>query len=186
MTDKQIIKLFFDRNEDAIGELEKSHGRALISYAKKCLSDRRDAEEVYVDALSDVWNSIPPENPRVLCAYAMTVLKRRVFDKVRYTTRECRDRSREIYLDFDGDAVTFGSSESAEDTVVNSQGGEIEAFLRIEGNKNRVIFVKRYYFGESVSDIAKDMGLSENAVSMRLLRTRERLYRYLKERGVIN
>ena len=186
MTDKKIIELFFDRDERAIGELEMSHGAVLKSYARKCLSDKRDAEEAYVDALSDVWNSIPPERPRELGAFAMTVLKRRIFDRIRYMTRECRDRSREIYLDFDSDITSFGASESAEETVVNGGVGEVEKFLLSEETKNRVIFVKRYYFGQSVSSIAGDMGLSENAVSIRLLRTRQRLHKYLKERGVIS
>lgn len=185
MTDSRIIELFFERKDSAINELEAKYGSLMQNYASKCLSDRRDAEEVYVDALSHVWKSIPPERPRELGAYVMTVLKRRIYDKIRHLTRECRDKSRELFTEFDGSAV-YGVTESAEDSVIGEKKGVLEEFLLTEEKKNRIIFVKRYYFGKTVKAIAAEMGMTDNVVSARLLRIKERLLKYLKGRGVIN
>ena len=182
MTDSAIISLFFERNGDALKELENKYGKNLKRFAEKCLSDKRDAEEVYMDALSDVWRTIPPKKPDSLGAYAMTLLKNRAFNRIKYLSREKRAKNKEdIYSDFND--MSYG--ESAEDTVLNNSSNAINDFLKIETKTNRIIFIKRYYFGLSVSEIAADVGISENAVSTRLLRVKERLYEYLYERGVI-
>lgn len=185
MNDSRIIRLLFERNETGISELEEKYGRLMKNYAAKCLSDKRDAEEVYVDALSNVWSSIPPEKPKNLGGFVLTVLKRRIYDKIRYTTRECRDRNTELFTVFD-DSTAFGTEKSAEDVVINEKNGILEEFLAGEEKSNRIIFVKRYYFGKSVGEIAKELGMTENVVSARLLRQRGRLFSYLKERGVMN
>ncbi len=181
MTDNAIVRMFFDRNGDALAELELKYGKLLKNYANRCLPDKRDSEEVYMDALNDAWTSIPPEHPKQLGAYMMTLLKRRTLNKLKYLAREKRDRNREaVFSDFDD----MGSEPSAEDTALASASDLINAFLRKESSTNRVIFVKRYYYGMSTSDISFDLGITENAVSTRLHRLKERLYDYLTKEGV--
>ncbi len=182
MTDNAIIKLFFLRDADAVAELEEKYGRQMKNYVKRCLPDGRDADEVYNDTLADIWNSIPPEHPNRLGAFAMTVLKRRAIDKIKYVSREKRARGSEVlFADFDHS----GTQKSAEDEVIDDQSGAIEEFLSKQTKENRIIFIKRYYFGRSVSQVAREMGMTETAVSTRLTRTRERLRKYLEEMGVM-
>lgn len=181
MTDNAIIRMFFERNGDALAELELKYGNLLKNYANRCLADKRDSEEVYMDALNDAWTSIPPERPRQLGAYVMTLLKRRTLNKLKYLAREKRDRNREaVFSDFDGIEV----EPSAEETVLANAGDLINAFLKKESSTNRVIFVKRYYYGMSLSDIAFDLGITENAITTRLHRQKERLADYLTKEGV--
>lgn len=183
MTDNAIIALFFNRDGDALREIENKYGKVLKHYAEKCLSDKRDSEEVYMDALNDAWTTIPPQKPDSLGAYMMTLLKNRTFNRIKYLSREKRAKNREdIYSDFND--LPF--EPSAEDTMINNSANTINDFLKTETQTNRVIFIKRYYFGMSVSDIAADLDLSENAVSTRLLRIKERLYKYLCEREMMN
>lgn len=182
MTDNAIINLFFLRDGDAVAELQEKYGQQMKNYAKKCLGDSRDADEVYNDTLADIWNSIPPEHPNRLGAFVMAVLKRRTLDKIKYVSRDKRARSSEVlYADFDHK----GTQKSAEDEVIDDNSGAVERFLSQQSKENRIIFVKRYYFGRSVSEVAREMGMSENAVSTRLARTRERLRRYLEDEGVV-
>lgn len=111
----------------------------------------------------------------------MTLLKHRVLNKLKYLAREKRNRNREaVFSDFDG----IGTEASAEETVLSNASDLINTFLKKESSQNRVIFVKRYYYGMSLSDISFDLGITENAVTTRLHRQRERLYEYLKKEGV--
>lgn len=183
MTDNAIIALFFDRNSDALTELENKYGKPLRRYAEKCLPDKRDSEEVYMDALNDAWTTIPPQRPDSLGAYMMTLLKNRAFNRIKYLSREKRNRNREdIYSELEDVFI----EPSAEETLLKSSENAINDFLKTETQKNRIIFIKRYYFGMSIGEISTDLELTENAVSTRLVRIKERLYKYLCEREVIN
>ena len=186
MTDNAIISLFFERNDSAITALEEKYGRDLKKYAERYLRDSRDAEEVYADTLTDVWNSIPPTKPKKLIAFLMTIVKRRTVDKLKYLSRSKRTEAKaEIYEEFDEVANRLSSAENVEDTVVNDRAGAINSFLKAESEMSRAIFVKRYYYGLSVEVISEETGLSSSAVRTRLSRTRDRLYEYLKKEGVI-
>lgn len=182
MTDLAIIKLFFDRNGDAVAEVENKYGDGMKRYARKCLSDSRDAEEAYMDALQGRWTSIPPERPQKLGAYAMQILKNKVVDKVRYAASRKRSEQKEVLM---AELAEVGATESAEDTVIAKSTGTLDRFLRGEPDMSRIVFVKRYWFGKSVTDIAIETGLSVTAVSSRLSRTRERLRKHLIEEGVL-
>ena len=186
MTDNAIIKLFFQRNEGAVSALEEKYGRELKSYAERYLRDRRDAEEVYADMLSDIWNAIPPTRPQKLIAFAMTVIKRRTVNKLRYLSQDKRAQSEtEIYAEFDELTAKISSSENVEEQVVNDKSGVINEFLRSETELNRAIFVKRYYYGKSISEIADEVGFSQGAVTARLSRLKDRLYERLHDEGVM-
>lgn len=182
MTDTSIIKLFFDRNGDAIAEVEDKYGASMKRYARKCLSDSRDAEEVYMDALQALWSSIPPEVPKKLGAYAMQVLKNKVVDKVRYVASRKRSEQKEVLT---AELFEVGATASAEDEITGDHSGVIERFLKSEPEMSRIVFVKRYWFGKSINEIAIETSMSANAVSTRLSRTRERLRRHLIEEGVM-
>lgn len=184
MTDNAIIELFFERNDRAVTALEEKYGRELKNYAERYLRDRRDAEEVYVDTLTDVWNAIPPTKPQKLIAFLMTIIKRRTVNRLRYLSQSKRAQAMtEIYEEFDEVTGRLSSAENVEDAVVNDRAGAVNSFLRSESEVSCAIFVKRYYYGLSVKEIAEETGLSKNAVTTRLSRTRDRLYDYLKKEG---
>lgn len=186
MTDTAIIKLFFDRDERAVTELSGKYGREMRGYAKRYLRDDRDAEEICSDTLVDIWNSIPPEHPNRLGAYVMTVIKRKVINKLRYLAREKRSREGEaLYAELDDVLNYAGSEKSAEDAVIDDSSKILGDFLKSENRTNRIIFVKRYYYGKSVAEISRDMAMTESAVLSRLSRSKARLHERLTREGVM-
>lgn len=184
MKDRTIIELFFRRDEQGIVELEKEYGKKMKSSAKRYLQDDRDVEEVYNDTLVTLWDSIPPEHPKVLGAYITTVLKRKVIDRIRYASGQKRSRQKEAILEEFDELLNYaGSTHSAEDAVIDSDTDVISGFLKTETQTSRRIFLKRYCFGKSISEIAKEHGMTEAAVYTRLSRTKSRLSDYLKKEG---
>ncbi len=186
MKDSAIIDLFFERSDVAVRELEAKYGVKMKSHAERYLSDRRDAEEVYNDTLVAIWNSIPPDHPNKLLTYILAILEHKVFDKLKYQASQKRASTKEaLFSDFDDVAKHIDRSASAEEIVINRKSGVINEFLSSETESSRRIFVKRYYYGKSIPDIARESGMSENAVYARISRTKARLYSYLRDKGVI-
>ncbi len=187
MTDSAIIKLLFDRDDLAVVELESKYGKLMKSYACRYLNDSRDAEEIYNDTIADIWKSIPPDHPNRLGAYITAILKRKVINRLRYLAREKRSRTGEaLFCDFDDVVNVAGTQRSAEDVVIDDKRRLLSEFLKSEPSASRIIFVKRYYYGKSISEITRETGMSETAVSSRLSRTKARLYRHLTEKGVLS
>lgn len=185
MKDSAIIDLFFERSDLAVFEIEIKYGAKMKSYANRYLSDSRDAEEIYNDTLVAIWNAIPPECPNKLMAYIMAVLECKVINRLKYIGREKRSRSGEVmFEDFDDILKFAGMTDSAEDVVINSMSGMVDEFLATENSLSRRLFLKRYYFGKTVSEIADEAEMSESAVASRISRTKMKLYKYLKEKGV--
>lgn len=186
MDDIIIVDLFFDRNENAIGELERKYGGSMRSYIQRFLRDNRDAEEIYNDTLTAVWRSIPPKRPEKLFSYVKGIMKHKVIERLRYLGREKRKQSNEILFSESNDIIdrTIACTYT-ENEIVDSKKDLLNEFLASETKENRRIFLKRYYFGKSVSDIAKETGFSENAVSTRLSRSRSRLQKFLIKKGAL-
>ena len=187
MTDNAIIQLLFDRDDSAVVELESKYGKLMKSYAFRYLNDSRDAEEIYNDTLVDIWKSIPPDHPNRLGAYITAILKRKVINRLRHLAREKRSRAGEaLFNDFDDVINVAGTQKSAEDVVIDDKRGLLSEFLKSESATSRIIFVKRYFYGKSIPEITRETGMSETAVSSRLSRTKARLYRHLRDKGVMS
>lgn len=178
MDDLSLVELFFERDECALAILEEKYGKACRMIAENVLSDTRDAEECVNDTLLAVWNSIPPTRPRSLHGFVLRIARAKAIDKLRYNTREKRDCSQLILLE--------EIDECAAPTEVGDNECEelINGLLSSLGVRSRVIFVSRYFRLESVSSIAKRLGLSENVVSVDLFRTRKKLKKILIQKGI--
>ncbi len=186
MKDSEIIDLFFERSETAVSELLTKYGIKMKSHASRYLPDGRDVEEVCNDTLVTIWNSIPPDHPKKLLTYALMVLDCKVLDRLKHMGRKKRSHSAEVlFSDFDEIGGYAGVSASAEETVINCNNGVINEFLESETPTSRKIFLKRYYYGKSISDIADELGMKENAVYVRISRTKSRLYEYLQRKGIM-
>lgn len=184
MDDSSIIQLFQRRSETAISELMRQYGRLLRQLARNILPAEEDAEECVNDAALDVWNSVPPQEPRSLSAYACSLVRNRALDRRRYLMAEKRggaDTAAQAQAELD---ALSGGDTVGEYLDAREVRQILQEFLASLSPENRVLFVKRYYFCESVAAIAKELSLSENAVSVRLSRLRARLGRMLQEREV--
>lgn len=183
MTDEKIIELFFRRDEQAIRESVIAYGAYCRSIASGILSDPSDAEEAVADTWLAAWDSIPPNRPKYLRLFLGSITRNRALSQWRKNTAESRGGGETaIALEELGECV--GAVGSPEDAVNTKQLGQtITEFLRREPAMRRNVFLRRYYYMESLADIASRYGLKEANVRMMLSRTRQKLRNYLKQEG---
>lgn len=179
MDDSKLIESFFERDECALAELEKNYGKIYRAIINNVLCDPRDVEECINDTLFTVWNSIPPTHPKSLLGFVIRIARTNAIDKLRYNTREKRDEKHLILLE------EIEQLAASNDTPDQNCMEEINEFLEKLPVRTRVVFLRRYFYLESVSSIAKRFEMSENAVSALLFRTREKLKRDLEKKGII-
>lgn len=182
MDDKQIIRLFFERSEQAITELSQKYGDLCMKIARSILNDPQDAEECVNDAWLGAWNSIPPQSPDPLRAYICRIVRNHALKKYRANTALKRGNQFEVSLSELEDCIPDNSLD--EQLAVNELSAQINAFLAELSRDDRVMFVKRYWFAETITEIADGFGISESNASVRLSRIRGRLRKYLKSKEV--
>ena len=180
MNDHNIIDLFFARDEAAIHHTQDKYGKRLFTLADNILRNNQDAEESVSDTYLRAWETIPPQRPRHFFAYLAKICRNFSLKKLDWNNAAKRkaevitltqelelcipDRSRDI------DALELGQI--------------LDAFLRELPPDNRLVFLRRYCYGDPISVIAARYDLSESAVNMRLNRTRAKLRAHLEKEGI--
>ena len=182
MEDQLIIKLFFERSEDAIRELDIKYGNMCKRLANRFLHNEQDVEECMNDAYLAVWNAIPPQKPNPLSAYVCRIVKNTALKKYRVNTAQKRNHCYDVILEEVDEFLS--ANETVEGEILAKEiGSRINAFLGGIKEKDRIMFVQRYWFCYSVEEIAKALGVSKNYVTVHLHRTRERLRKFLRSEG---
>lgn len=184
MEDAAIIALYWERNESAIGESSAKYGPFCRAIALNILSAPEDAEECVNDTWLRAWNAIPPARPSPLRAFFGKITRNLSLDRFRAARAQKRGSGNmELILEELGECV--GSGESVEDAFdARETAVVITRFLEEQQPLQRQIFMRRYWFGDSVSEIAKRFALREGTVKSNLFRTRERLRAVLEREGV--
>ena len=184
MGDEEIIGLFFVRSEQAISELDLKYGKVLFKTSYNILKNESDASECVNDAYLGTWNAIPPTRPNSLLAFVCQIVRN--VSLKRYYTKKAMKRNSTYDVAMEEIDACLSSVSTVEDEVEMKELVRIiEGFLNTLSSENRVIFLQRYWFSDTYSDIAKKMGISEKSVSVRLARIRKRLRAYLVEREVL-
>ncbi|MBR3998526.1 MAG: sigma-70 family RNA polymerase sigma factor [Clostridia bacterium] len=176
MDDTKIIILFWQRDERALTEFEHAHKRLCLSAAREITGDLSDAEECYNDTCLAVWNSIPPQKPESLRAYALKICKNFALNLVKAKNRQKRSA---ILVELD-ECIT----ESIPDMEPQEIGALIDAFMETLPKREAVIFVRRYNCSQPVKDIAAAVGMTENQVSKILAKLRKKLRKHLEKEGI--
>lgn len=183
MDDAKIISLLFARAEAAIEALAHRFGAQLYRIAMNILHSGRDAEECVNDTYLALWNAIPPERPDPLCAYTYRTGRNIALKKHRNNTAQIRNSTYDLSLDELAGCIP--DDRLWETLDAKELGRTIDRFLDTQSKENRIIFLKRYWFGDSVRQIAGDTGLREGTVSVRLSRIRNALKDYLYKEGYV-
>lgn len=184
MVDEKIIELFFERSEQAIKEVDIKYGRVCHNISYNILSDRMDAEECVNDAYLGAWNAIPPARPNPLLTYLCKIVRN--LSLKRYYMKEAIKRNSTYDVAMEELEAYLSSPNTVEAEIEAKELARIiESFLDTLSVENRVIFLRRYWFSDTYSDIAQRVGLTEKNVSVRLTRTRSKMREYLLERGVL-
>ncbi len=182
LDDSKIIELFFERSEQAIVELSGKYGNICNGIANNILNDKRDAEECVNDAYLAVWNTIPPQKPNPLLSYVCRIVRNTSLKRHRSNTAKKRNSHYDVTFEELCDTLSSNDTVEQEITVRETER-VINRFLEGLDRDDRVMFVRRYYFSDSISDIAKRFGITSHAVSVRMTRLRERLKKYLIKEG---
>ena len=183
MNDEAIIEMLFERAEESISEIDKKYGRKCRKIALGVLGNEQDAEECVSDAYLGVWNAIPPERPNPFSTFLFRILRNNAMNRRRAEKRQKRAC---VYAEaLDELEEVLASSETVEKALESKEiRNVLNDFLRSLKEEERAAFVRRYWFMESTKEIAAAIGVSEGNMRVRLLRTREKLKKYVDERGV--
>ncbi len=176
MEDSKIIVLFWQRDEQAITEFTASHKRLCLCAANEITGNPHDAEECFSDTCLAVWNSIPPQKPESLRAYALRICKNFALNLVKAKNRQKRSA---ILVELD-ECIT----DTLADKEVTEIGTLIDSFMETLPKREAVIFVRRYNCSQPVKDIAAAVGMTENQISKILQKLRRKLKKHLEKEGI--
>lgn len=183
MDDAKIVQLYFDRDEQAIPETADKYGNYCTSIAKNILGNHEDAEECVNDAYLNTWNAIPPHRPKMLATFLGKIVRNLAFNRYKHNTADKRGGG-EITSVLDELASCVSGDEDVEQSYEYKElVAALNEFLGTLPVEKRSIFVCRYWYTDSISDIAARFGMTYAAVSMILNRLRTKLHDYLTKRG---
>ena len=183
MEDKEILRLYCDRDQRAISETSAKYGRFCGKIAMNILHSREDAEECVNDTYLRAWNSIPPVIPSIFSAFLGRITRNLSFNRYKALHADKRGGG-ETALILDELAEIVSDGETPENELMRRElTKEINEFLTGLSEEKRGMFIRRYWYSDKVSDIAERYGKTESTISVTLNRLRKKLRDFLKERG---
>ena len=182
MDDRQIVELYWARSEAAISETDKKYGRYCHYIAYQILSNDEDAKEIVNDTYLKIWNTVPPQRPDPLKPYVGTISRQLALNA--YKAQHAQKRGGQASPILEELSECIPSPDNGED-IENSVAFSdmLSRFLWALPKKVRMIFVRRYFYMSSISDIARDLSMKESNVTMHLHRTRKKLQDFLEKGG---
>ncbi|MDY4581700.1 MAG: sigma-70 family RNA polymerase sigma factor [Candidatus Faecousia sp.] len=182
MEDSKILELFFARNEDAIRHTDDTYGRRLFALADNIVRNDQDAEESVSDTYMRAWDTIPPQKPQHFFAYLAKICRNFALKKLDWKNAAKR-KAEVVSLTQEMEACIPDSTRDRE-MEAKELGMLLDRFLRTLTPENQMVFLRRYWYVDTIAEIAARYGISESAVQMRLNRTRARLCAYLEKEGI--
>lgn len=183
MEDEAIVSLYWERSEQAITETESKYGRFCYSIAYHLLHNAEDATESVNDTYLEAWNSMPPHRPNSLAAFLGRITRRLSVDRWRSTNAKKRGGG-EYPLILDELSECIPSKDSVEQQVELKELAEtVNRFLNGLTEEKQKVFLRRYWFGNSMEELANEFGFSVGKVKSMLFHTRESLRAHLKKEG---
>ena len=183
MDDELIVQLYWDRSEDAITETDRKYGKYCNSIAYGILRDKEDAEESVNDTYMDAWNAMPPHRPSILATFLGKITRRISIDRWRSNTRAKRGGG-EVVLALGELEQCISHGQSPEQEIEKKILGEaINRFLDKLSAEERRVFLARYWYMDSIKEIAAHFKSSQSKVTSMLLRTRNKLRNHLEKEG---
>ncbi len=181
IADNRIIDLYFMRSEDAITETEKTYGKYCAKIALEILKNEKDTEECLNDTWLSAWNSIPPERPAKLGAFLARITRNKAIDMYDKRRAEKRSLHMEVLLDEFSYCAPEGNSDCVDEIVFKDVFND---FLSNLEKDMRIIFLRRYFYGCSIKEIARGMNISDSNVKVSLHRARLKLKVKLQAEGI--
>lgn len=183
MNDNEIVELFFARDEGAIEAAQRQYGPYCAAVALNILGDRGAAEECVNDAWLKCWQSIPPQRPRSLKCFAGRIVRNLAVSALRADSAQKRGGGQgTAVLDELAEVVSGGESpEGALDRQAFQEA--LDGFLSGLRQRDRDLFLRRYWYADSVETLSLRFGMSRTAVTSALHRLRAKLRQHLQQEG---
>jgi len=179
MEDRQIVELYWQRDERAIAETHTKYGKYCHYIAFNILSNNEDAEEIVNDTYLKVWNRVPPDRPDPLKPYVGMISRQLAFNV--YNARQTQKRGEGVSITIlELEECIPSTGDIGESTALSDS---LNRFIKKLPTKTRRIFVCRYWYADPIAVIAKDFYMKESTVAMLLLRTRQKLKEHLEKEG---
>lgn len=183
MEDNGIIELYFSRSEQAIAETDRKYGGFCYSIAYNILFNREDSEESVSDTYLSAWNAIPPTRPGILSSFLGKITRNLSLDKWRRRTASKRGGG-EVPLALEELEQCVSDGETPERAYERKElEVSINRFLDLLPPTERNVFLCRYWYLDSIGEIAETFGFTMAKVNSMLRRTREKLRRQLEKEG---
>ncbi len=183
MDDVKIVQLYWDRDERAISVTADKYGNYCLSIARNILGRKEDAEECVNDTYMGAWNAIPPHRPAVLSAFLGKITRNLSFNRYKHNIADKRGGGELPAVLEELSNLVSGRDDVEQILDQKELAKAIGDFLDTLPPKKRNILVRRYWYTDSVTEIAARYGMKAGAVSMALNRLRQKLRDYLLERG---
>lgn len=183
MDDDAIIQLFFERREDAVEQVRIKYHAACMHLLRNLLQNEHDAEECANDVYLALWNTIPPQRPKPLLTYLLKIARNQAIHRITYANAQRRS-GQTLPLDELEDCI---ASEKTVEQVVEGKllQAQITSFLQALPGTDRQLFIRRYWFCDSVEELAQRFGWSESKIKSKLFRLRNRLREDLSREGFL-
>ena len=182
MTDSQIIALFWERNEDAIRQTDAVYGRRLHAISDRILHSQQDAEESVSDTYMRAWETIPPQKPNFFFAYLAKICRNCSLRRLQWNT--AAKRSAQV-ISLTKELESCIPDRGYERKLEGEEIGKLlNGFLESLPQESRLIFLRRYWYTDSILEIAARYHITESKVKTQLHRTRKKLQQYLAKEGI--
>lgn len=182
MEDAQIIELYWARSEDAIKETDIAYGRKLHTLADRIVQNREDAQECVSDTYLKTWDTIPPQRPNYFFAYIAKICRNFALGVLDWKSAAKR-KGEVVFLSAEMEACI---PDPAHERRLEGEelGKLLNRFLESLSYENRVIFLRRYWYLDTIAEIADRYGISQSKVKTQLHRTRTKLHAFLEKEGI--
>lgn len=182
MEDAQLIALYFARNEAAIKETASNYGNKLDQLSFGILKNREDAKECVNDTYLKVWETIPPEEPTYFYAFIAKICRYLCFGRLDYKNAQKRNG---VLVSLSDELMACVPDKLAGSQLEEQEIGDLlNKFLKSLSDEKRLIFMRRYWFCESIAEIAKRYRITESKVKTSLYRTRNKLKEFLEQEEI--
>ncbi len=185
MQDDKIVELYWRKDEAAIKETQEKYDRYLYKIAYNILADREDSKESVNDTYLGAWNSMPPHKPVTLSTYLGKLTRRISIDVFRRKNREKRKGSQYAMSLAELEECISTGDTTVEAVDAKVLGEALNKFLQGVSEEARYAFIGRYYFMDSMKEVATYCGMSESGAKSLLYRTRQELKEYLEKEGYV-
>ncbi len=184
MTDGEIIGLFWERNEVAIDETDKKYGPFLFRMAYNILQDAADSEECQNDTYLGIWNTIPPHRPEVFSSFIARIMRNTAIKKLKEKRRQKRVPSEMVVSMNELEEYLEVGGRPDDEYAARELGRVINEFLGGLNERQRFVFIGRYYMGDKLETLAKALGVNASTVYRELEKLKQQLKIQLERSGI--